>query len=103
MRMNPRAHPQVIIDDTHTSPDKNEQLELMESQKHTIQIRFGKMFINHMIEKLQDFKQMLVIEIEEIMQKGDYDIDHHNDFGGLVLRKGPKNPRKHFDPLQHDH
>lgn len=42
---------------------------------------------------------MLVIEIEEIMQKGDYDIDHHNDFGGLVLRKGPKNPRKHFDPL----
>lgn len=54
------------------------------------------MFINHMIDKLKDFKEMLVIEIEEIMQKGDYGHDN-NDFGGLGIRGGKKKKGKAFE------
>ena len=43
----------------------------MEIKKSAIQIRFGKMFINYMITQIDDFKEMLASEIEEIMKKGD--------------------------------
>lgn len=43
------------------------------------------MFINHMIEKLGDFKEMLATEIEEIMQKGDQGYDNQ-EFGGMGVK-----------------
>mgnify|MGYP004516015125 CR=1 FL=1 len=49
------------------------------------------MFINHMIEKIDDFKEMLANEIEEIMKKGDYGNESNNEFGGgLKLRVNRK-------------
>ena len=42
------------------------------------------MFINHMIEKLDDFKEMLAGEIEEIMQKGDQGFEM--GYEGLGIR-----------------
>lgn len=49
------------------------------------------MFIKHMIEKIDDFKEMLASEIEEIMKKGDYYGDENTNLnnelpGGMKIR-----------------
>ena len=50
--------------------NENESDVDLSKYKHDIQIRFGKMFIKHMIEKLDDFKELISNEIEEIMKNG---------------------------------
>lgn len=95
-RVQNRSDPKVIIDDPNiTSPaGKNYDLDQMESKKNAIQIRFGKMFINHMIEKVDDFKDMLANEIEEIMKKGDYGNESNNEFYGGTMKIRMKRKKK---------
>lgn len=68
----------------------------MESKKNAIQIRFGKMFINHMIEKIDDFKEMLANEIEEIMNKGDIGNESINDIGGNIKMRPYRKKKTEF-------